>query len=90
MSPFYRLRRGVALIICPEMGVEARLKAARDAGAFDVDSVRVPALNVPFWRRAVACAARIEDSLLGDLIGVGALFALLWLGLMVGYVLGLV
>lgn len=32
----YRLRRSVALIICPEMGVEARLKSARAAGAFEV------------------------------------------------------
>lgn len=31
MSLFYRLRRSVALIICPEMGVEARLKAMREA-----------------------------------------------------------
>ena len=36
MRLLYRLRRSVALIICPEMGVEARLKAARAAGAFEV------------------------------------------------------
>ena len=40
MSLFYRLRRSVALIICPEMGVEARLKAAREAGFFDMDAAR--------------------------------------------------
>ncbi len=30
---WFRLRRSVALFICPEMGVEARLKAARARGA---------------------------------------------------------
>ena len=31
MPLFHRLRRSVALFICPEMGVEARLKAVRMA-----------------------------------------------------------
>lgn len=34
MMRLSRLRRSVALFICPEMGVEARLKAARAAGEF--------------------------------------------------------
>lgn len=36
----YRLRRTVALFICPELEVVARLKAARETGYFDGVSAR--------------------------------------------------
>jgi hypothetical protein len=34
MARFFKLRHRLALIICPEMGVEARLKAMREEGGF--------------------------------------------------------
>lgn len=37
MTVLYSLRHRLARFICPEMGAEARLKAARAAGCFDVD-----------------------------------------------------
>jgi len=35
-----------------------------------------------------AAIVRLDDSLIGDAIGVAALFALLWVGLLAGAVLG--
>ena len=35
-----------------------------------------------------AAWARLDDSLIGDAIGAAALFALLWIGLLAGAVLG--
>lgn len=47
MTLFYRLRRSVALFVCPEIGVEARLKAARvereRVGFFDLEGAKVAA-----------------------------------------------
>ncbi len=39
-------------------------------------------------RRLIGLPARINDSLIGDAIGAAALFALLWIGLLAGAVLG--
>lgn len=49
MSLLYSLRRSVALFICPEMGVEARLKAARvSCDTFEAAITRVTAATAPF------------------------------------------
>ena len=39
-------------------------------------------------RRLIGLLARINDSPIGDAIGTAALFALLWIGLLAGAVLG--
>ena len=44
---FSRLRRGVALFIYPEMGVEARLKAARGQAARRISHSRARASTAP-------------------------------------------
>lgn len=49
MTLLYRLRRTVALFVCPEMGVEARLKAMRTNGDYVVSG---------FLDKAARAAAR--------------------------------
>ena len=83
MMPFHRLRRKVALIICPEMTVEVRLKATlaeSRALRSGMSIVRKPSL----WQRLVRLNRRIEDCWIGDFIGACALFALLPMLMIIG------
>lgn len=60
----YRLRRSVALIICPEMGVEARLKAAREQKRLletGADDFQLPTASVDRWETIVARALAASD-----------------------------
>jgi hypothetical protein len=41
----------------------------------------------PVWRRLLRAARALDDHWLGDLIGAASLFALLWVGLVAGWVL---
>ena len=78
MPLFYRLRRSVALIVCPELSAESRLKATlAEARAMRVGGFVPRAPRPSIWERILAAAKRLDHSLLGDVAGAVLLFAVL-------------
>lgn len=68
MAMLFRLRRGLAHLICPELGVEARLKVARENLT---NGLRLPADKSERWKAAVSHALTADDAFvaLGEVIG---------------------
>ncbi|MCL4065894.1 hypothetical protein M3484_04875 [Pseudomonas sp. GX19020] len=87
MPLLYRLRRSVALFVCPELSAESRLKAtlaeARKMRAPEQLLIH-PAPRLSMWQRISASLKRFEESPEGDFFGMAVLFILLVLILCIG------